>query len=584
MTLSTGQTLQNRYRVVSLLGQGGMGAVYRAWDTRLNIPMALKEMVPQPGLDSQTLAQLRQQFQQEATVLARLDHPHLVGVTDFFEERGNAYLVMKFIEGESLADCIEREGALSEEQVLAWADQLLDALAYCHDQGIIHRDVKPQNVVITPDGRATLVDFGLVKLWDPNDPRTRTAIRAMGTPEYAPPEQYDTIGHTDPRSDIYGLGATLYHALTSQSPPTATQRIASRSVFQHPRTLNRNVSPAIEAAVLRAMELTVEDRFSNAQDMRATLSGAAPALVHPTVAPRHQATKVMPEARTTSPPRTHVPGWIWAVGGLTILALAIGITAVLAAMLGKPASPPTIEAPTATMEIVLPSTDTPTPPPTPEDTPLPTPTEMPPDTPTNTPSVPTSTPPPTLTAKPASSPIPPPPSGLVVENAEGYGSDAALNNSYQINDAWGANEGSLSLASPPHTGAGSRAIAFWFNIRRPAPDDYSGFERSLPAPQDWSGHSHLCVWVENESTGGELVIQFGETSGEIWKYHASLASLGTGDLCLPLSTGVFFHADWSAQGNDQIDLGAINYYGFYVNGPQGTQGAVYLDNFRVANR
>ncbi len=221
MTLTSGQMLQNRYRIVSSLGEGGMGAVYRARDTRLDVPVAIKEMTPQPGLAPHTLAQLRQQFQQEAQILARLNHPHLVRVGDFFEEGDSAYLVMDFAEGESLANRIEREGALPEEQVLIWAEQLLDALAYCHAQGAIHRDVKPQNVIIRPDGRAVLVDFGLVKLWDPHDPRTKTTMRGMGMPEYAPPEQYDIeMGHTDARSDVYGLGATLYHALLNAiSPP-----------------------------------------------------------------------------------------------------------------------------------------------------------------------------------------------------------------------------------------------------------------------------------------------------------------------------------------------------------------------------
>jgi len=236
MPLTTGQVLQGRYRIVSFLSRGGMGGVYRAWDMRLDVVVALKEMIPQPGLDLQTLAQLRQQFQQEAMVLARLHHPHLVRVTDFFEESDNVYLVMDFVEGENLAQRIVREGSIPEGQVLEWADQLLDALAYCHAQGVIHRDLKPQNVIIRPDGRAALVDFGLVKLWNPNDPRTRTAMRGMGTPEYAPPEQYDAqMGHTDARSDIYGLGATLYHALTGQAPPTATMRVASPGTFQPPR-------------------------------------------------------------------------------------------------------------------------------------------------------------------------------------------------------------------------------------------------------------------------------------------------------------------------------------------------------------
>jgi serine/threonine protein kinase len=162
MGLSASEMLQNRYRIISLLGQGGMGAVYHAWDTRLNAPIALKEMIPQPGLDPHTLNQLRRQLQKEANVLARLNHPHLVRVTDFFEERGSAYLAMDFVEGESLADRIARQGPLPEANALAWAGQLLDALGYCHSQSVIHRDVKPQNIIIRSDGQATLVDFGLV--------------------------------------------------------------------------------------------------------------------------------------------------------------------------------------------------------------------------------------------------------------------------------------------------------------------------------------------------------------------------------------------------------------------------------------
>jgi len=339
--LAAGQVLQNRYRVVSLMGQGGMGAVYRAWDTRLSIPVALKEMIPQPGLAPSMLAQLRQQFQQEATVLARLDHPHLVNVTDFFEEAGNAYLVMKFIEGENLARSIEQRGALPETQVLEWADQLLDALAYCHTQGVIHRDIKPQNVIIRPDGQAVLVDFGLVKLWDPSAPQTRTVMRGMGTPEYAPPEQYDVgAGHTDQRSDIYSLGATLYHALTGHAPPTATRRIASREAFQPPRTLNQHISPVTETAILRAMELTISDRFSTAQDMALSLQmrrpDGAPSLLqrrHSDGAPsllqrRHSDGTVAKQA--VAPPRKHAAGWMWAVGGIGVLAVGV----VLAGALG----------------------------------------------------------------------------------------------------------------------------------------------------------------------------------------------------------------------------------------------------------
>lgn len=435
MPLVTGQLLQNRYRIVSLLGQGGMGAVYRAWDTRLNVPVALKEMIPQPGIDSQTLAQLRHQFQQEATVLARLDHPHLVRVSDFFEAEDNSYLVMNFVEGEELANRIEREGTLPESQVLAWAEQLLDALSYCHSQGIIHRDVKPQNVIIRPDGRAVLVDFGLVKLWDPSDPRTRTAIRSMGTPEYAPPEQYDTAGHTDPRSDIYGLGTTLYHALTGQAPPTVTQRIANPGILQPPRTLNPHLAPSTEAAVVQATEMAVDNRFATAQDMAAALSGKLP-ISAPT---QRQHTKVLPGARLAAPARQRVPGWVWAAGGLVVL-MTVGLGLMFAAALQEKSTPPPVrETPTKAIQ-----TATTEPPPantstSPEDTPAseatPTPTVVPPtDTPTNTP-LPTATntpvPPPTDTPTPES-PYPPGMTGRIVFTRNPYGHQDSTHEIYLL--------------------------------------------------------------------------------------------------------------------------------------------------------
>jgi len=338
--LTTGTILQDRYRIMSRLGQGGMGAVYRAWDMRLNVAVALKEMTPQPGLDPQTLVELRRQFQQEAMVLARLNHPHLVRVTDFFEEDDSTYLVMDFVDGESLADRISRQGALPEQDTLVWAGQLLDALTYCHGEGVIHRDIKPQNVIIRPNGRAVLVDFGLVKLWDPHDPRTKTAMRGMGTPEYAPPEQYETdMGHTDARSDIYSLGATLYHALAGQAPPTATLRMAAPEQFVPVRTLNPYASPTTEAAVLRAMELARAQRWSSAGEMAAALGISPPTApaqptAHVAPQPRHAKTQVIstgisdaiPAARPSAPPsRRRVPVWVWALGGLMIILLCVAI-------------------------------------------------------------------------------------------------------------------------------------------------------------------------------------------------------------------------------------------------------------------
>ncbi len=360
MPLTTGQLLQNRYRIVKLLGQGGMGAVYRAWDTRLNIPVAVKELVPQPGLDAPMLSRLRQQFTQEAQTLARLDHPHLVTVSDYFEEGGKSYLVMKYVEGEELAERIERAGAIDEAQVRTWAEQLLGALAYCHRQGVLHRDVKPQNVVLTSEGQAVLVDFGLVKLWDPDDPRTRTAIRGAGTPEYAPPEQYSQhAGHTEPRSDIYSLGATLYHALTGQAPPSATDRMAYPQSFQPPRALDRRIGARMDEVVQRAMALACDDRWPSAEAMAAALG-------------REEA----PAARPGQPSWwQQVPVWGWALGALVaVVLLGVG----LSALAGNGDETPTVvvevtDTPVTEEAVVEAPTSTPRP------TSTATPTEPPPE-------------------------------------------------------------------------------------------------------------------------------------------------------------------------------------------------------------
>ncbi len=304
MTLASGDLLQERYRVGSLLGKGGMGAVFRGYDTRLDVSVAVKEMTVQPGLDEGMLHDLRGQFEQEAKTLARLRHANLVRVSDFFIEDPNAYLVMDFVEGESLADRIKRDGALPEAQVVAWMAELLDALDYCHGQGVLHRDVKPHNVIITSDGHAILVDFGLVKLWDPANPVTQTVVRGMGTLEYAPPEQYSLrSGHTDPRSDLYSLGSTMYHALTGQAPPTATDRMADPANFVPVRRLNPEVSANTEAVILKAMELARDARFPNARTMLEALNSPAQSGPEPAPVRMPEPTDVLPEASPEPSPQ-----------------------------------------------------------------------------------------------------------------------------------------------------------------------------------------------------------------------------------------------------------------------------------------
>ncbi|MBN2393560.1 MAG: serine/threonine protein kinase [Anaerolineae bacterium] len=261
--------MNGRYRIARLLAQGGMGAVYRAWDLTLNRPVALKEMLPDPALSPYQLAELRQQFLREAQTLASLTHPNLPRVTDFFEWNGNDYLVMDFVEGESLETLIQKQGALPEYQVFNWAIQLLDALSACHERKVLHRDIKPHNIIICPDGRAILVDFGLVKLWDPRNPGTQRIIQGMGTQAYASPEHFRLRQqeHTEPRSDLYSLGATLYHALTGQEPPSAVERFSGQSLSSSAI----RARPHLSQVVLRSLSLDINARFSSAYEMRQAL-------------------------------------------------------------------------------------------------------------------------------------------------------------------------------------------------------------------------------------------------------------------------------------------------------------------------
>lgn len=274
--LTAGQILQRRYTILNHLGDGGMGSVYRASDNRLDRHVALKLLTPQQGLGPDEERQLYDQFRREATVLARLKHPGVVSVTDFFEEGGRAFLVMDLVEGETLAQRVARVGPLPAGDVARLGVQLLEALEHCHQQGVIHRDIKPNNLILLPDGtpvgRPVLVDFGLVKLWNPDNPTTHTLLRGLGTRGYSPPEQHGVAtGHTDPRSDIYSVGATLYYALTGQAPPVATDRLLQPELMLPLAQVAPGLPADLDDIVTQALELRREGRFATAAAMRAAL-------------------------------------------------------------------------------------------------------------------------------------------------------------------------------------------------------------------------------------------------------------------------------------------------------------------------
>lgn len=270
--------LRERYRVTNIVGQGGMGSIYRAEDLRLPGRLcAIKEVRPDPALPLELQAQSQAQFLQEASILAQLDHPNLPKVSDFFSENGSEYLVMDFVAGKDLKQMLdENNGPFDEAVVLSWAAQILDALAYLHrqDPPVLHRDIKPANIKLTPDNRIKLVDFGLVKLMAPDDMRTITVVQGRGTALYTPLEQYGgDSGHTDVRTDIYALGATFYHLLSNMPPPDAKARFLNPRVLQPLNKLNKKVSAYVSAAVEWAMEMHPDERPLTVEQFQLALAG-----------------------------------------------------------------------------------------------------------------------------------------------------------------------------------------------------------------------------------------------------------------------------------------------------------------------
>lgn len=274
--LAANHILQGRYQIIEPIGRGGMGAVYKALDTRLRAIVALKEILVEGEGP-------RRAFEREAQLLAGLRHPALPKVSDHFMEGDGQFLVMEFIPGDDLGSLLsKREGPFALTEVLRWADTLLDALEYLHSHTppIIHRDIKPQNMKLTDRGEIILLDFGLAKGAVSTATRSTSTASIFGyTPHYAPLEQIKGAG-TDPRSDLYALAATIYHLLTGAPPPDALTRAAAR-INDEPdplipaHQLNPEVSSAVATVLLRAMSQRPDQRYPSAAALRGALRDAA---------------------------------------------------------------------------------------------------------------------------------------------------------------------------------------------------------------------------------------------------------------------------------------------------------------------
>jgi len=297
-----------------------MGSIYLADDLRLEGRLcALKEVEHDRSLPIDLLQEAREQFLREATVLARLDHPNLPKVSDFFSVGSRDYLVMDFVPGKDLRTLmLEARNVgtfLVEQDVLNWSSQLADALTYMHNQDppILHRDIKPSNLKLTPSGLVKLVDFGLVKLLAPGEV-TITILQGQGTALYTPLEQYGgDSGHTDSRSDIYAFGATLYHLLTNQTPTDARDRFLDPERLIPPRQINPGISPRTEKAILWAMSLHPDDRPQTVEIFQESLLGSYQPLTRPATRPGSSITHYL----HTDPERI----LIWISAGLILVSL-----------------------------------------------------------------------------------------------------------------------------------------------------------------------------------------------------------------------------------------------------------------------
>ena len=317
LPFKNGEVLRGRYKVREQIGQGGTGSIYLADDIRLEGRLcALKEVEHDRSLPSKIFEEAREQFMREATVLARLDHPNLPKVSDFFSDENRDYLVMDYVPGDDLRtlmlDTRRQKTFLREDVVLGWVNQLANALTYLHNQQppLIHRDIKPSNLKLTPSGILKLVDFGLVKVLAP-DEMTITVIQGQGTILYTPLEQYGSDGtHTDVRSDIYSLGATMYHMLTGTAPADARKRFLHPESLVPPRDVNSAISKRTERGILWAMSLHPDERPDSVEDFRLFLLGQKEIITSPLPQLHPQVVSSMSFKDTLAQPSERMLAWL----------------------------------------------------------------------------------------------------------------------------------------------------------------------------------------------------------------------------------------------------------------------------------
>src|SRR5271170_2591807 len=264
------RVFSERYELNHLIARGGMAQVYLAKDLLLDRPVAVKVLFPELSIDRTFV----ERFRREAQAAANLSHPNIVPVFDWGEDDGTYFIVMEFVDGRPLSSILRTAGPLHPDRAAEIAADVALALAYAHRHGVVHRDVKPGNVLITDEGQVKVTDFGIARAINTEESLTQTGA-VMGTATYFSPEQAEGIG-VDSRSDIYSLGVVLFEMVTGRPPflgdtPVA---VASKHVRDHPpapRELNPSIPPTFEAIILKSMAKDPSHRYATAEELRADL-------------------------------------------------------------------------------------------------------------------------------------------------------------------------------------------------------------------------------------------------------------------------------------------------------------------------
>src|ERR1700694_4453356 len=270
MSSVTPQIYNDRYELSRLIARGGMAEVFLARDLLLDRPVALKALFPELSVDNSFV----ERFRREAQAPANLSHPNIVSVYDWGQADHTYFIVMELVDGQPLSAILRSEGPLLADRAAAIGADVALALSFAHSHGVIHRDVKPGNVLITPDGVVKVTDFGIARAANTTESLTQTGA-VMGTATYFSPEQAQGL-RVDPRSDVYSLGVVLYEAVTGRPPFSGESPVAV--AYKHfrenpapPRQINPNIPAPFEAVLLQAMAKNPDDRYQSAQELRADL-------------------------------------------------------------------------------------------------------------------------------------------------------------------------------------------------------------------------------------------------------------------------------------------------------------------------